>query len=84
MPSGNPDVLSIEVRDPKQPEFGTFTLILVKDAAAPGGLELVSWVALDAQNQRTTVRLSNQRYGIAVPDSAFKFRDPRRSSRRPG
>ncbi|WP_305097811.1 LolA family protein [Croceibacterium aestuarii] len=84
IPSGNPDVLSIEVRDPKKPEFGTFTAIMVKDAAAPGGLELVSWVQLDAQNQRTTVRLSNQRYGIAVPDSAFKFRDPRRSSRRPG
>ncbi|MBC7160221.1 MAG: outer membrane lipoprotein carrier protein LolA, partial [Porphyrobacter sp.] len=56
----------------------------VRDPAAPGGLELSSWVALDAQNTRTTVRLSNHRYGIAVPDSTFTYRDPRRTTRRPG
>ena len=60
------------------------TLIFIKNAGAPGGLELTSWVALDSQNQRTTVRLSNQRYGMAVPDSAFSYRDPRPSARRPG
>jgi hypothetical protein len=30
------------------------------------------------------VRLSNQRYGVAVPDSTFRYRDPRRTSHRPG
>lgn len=84
VPTGNPDVVSIEVRDPKRPEFGMITMIFVRDAGAPGGLELASWVALDAQNQRTTVRLRNHRYGVAVADSAFTFKDPRRSSRRPG
>ena len=84
LPTGNPNVLSIEVKDRKRPEYGVITLILVKDAGAPGGLELTSWVALDSQNQRTTVRLSNQRYGMAVPDSAFSYRDPRPSSHRPG
>src|SRR5687767_5908619 len=84
MPTANPDVLSIEVKDPRKPEYGTITLIFVRNAGAPGGLELTSWVALDAQNKRTTVRLSNQRYGVAVPNSAFTFRDPRRTSRRPG
>ena len=84
VPTGNPDVISIEVRDPKRPEFGMITMIFVRDAGAPGGLELASWVALDAQNQRTTVRLRNHRYGIAVADSAFSFKDPRSSSRRPG
>ena len=79
-----PDVLSVEVKDARKPEYGTITLIFVRDAGAPGGLELTSWVALDAQNKRTTVRLSNQRYGVAVADSAFTFRDPRRTSRRPG
>jgi outer membrane lipoprotein-sorting protein len=83
LPTSNPNVISIEVRDPKKPEYGTITLILVRDAAAPGGLELTSWVALDAQNKRTTVRLSNQRYGMAVPDSAFTYRDPRRTGGRP-
>ena len=71
------------MRDSKHPEFGVITMIFVRDASAPGGLELTNWVALDSQNQRTTVRLSNQRYGAAVAASAFTFKDPRRSSRRP-
>lgn len=82
-PTGNPDVVSVEVRDPNKPEYGVITLVFVKDARAPGGLELASWVALDAQNQRTTVRLSNHSYGASVPDSTFRFEDPRRTSRRP-
>ena len=44
---------------------------------APGGMELVSWVALDSQNKRTTIRLSNQQYGVAVPDRTFTHRRPR-------
>jgi len=82
--SGHPDVVSIQVRDPKRPEFGVITLIFARDASAPGGLQLTHWVALDSQNHRTTVRLRNQRYGVSVADSAFTFKDPRRSSRRPG
>lgn len=84
VPTGNPDVLSVEVRDPKRPEFGVITMVFVRKAGAPGGLELASWVALDSQNQRTTVRLSNHRYGVSVADSAFRFQDPRRTTRRPG
>ena len=83
IPTNNPDVISIEVRDPKRPEFGRITMIFVRDVTAPGGLQLTNWVALDAQNNRTTVRLRNHRYGVAVAESAFKFRDPRRTSRRP-
>ncbi len=77
-------VVSIQVNDPDRPEFPAITLIFLEKASAPGGLELNSWVALDSQNQRTTVRLRNQRYGMSVSDSEFRFRDPRRSSRRPG
>ncbi|MEM7779546.1 MAG: outer membrane lipoprotein carrier protein LolA [Pseudomonadota bacterium] len=84
MPTGNPDVISIFVKDPDKPEFGEINLIFVRKAAAPGGLQLTNWVARDAQNHRTTVRLTNHRYGVSVPDSTFDFRDPRRSSRRPG
>ncbi|WP_228242385.1 outer membrane lipoprotein carrier protein LolA [Porphyrobacter sp. GA68] len=80
--TGNPDVLSIEVRDPQRPEFGVITLIFVRDANAPGGLKLTHWVALDAQNNRTTVRLANQRFGMPIADSAFTFRDPRRAAGR--
>ena len=82
-PTSNPNVISVAVKDPKKPEYGTFTFVFVRDAEAPGGLELNSWVALDAQNKRTTVRLSNQRYGVSVADSAFTYRDPRTTSRRP-
>lgn len=82
--TSNPDVISVDVRDPNKPEFGRINLIFVRNASAPGGLQLTHWVALDAQNHRTTVRLTNHRYGVSVPDSTFNFRDPRRSSRRPG
>jgi outer membrane lipoprotein-sorting protein len=78
VPTTNPNVISIQVRDPKKPEYPTLTIIMVRKAGAPGGLELTSWVALDAQNKQTTVRLANQRYGVAVPDSAFTYVDPSR------
>lgn len=81
LPTSNPNVTSVEVKDTRNGV--AITLIFVRNAAAPGGLELASWVALDAQNKRTTVRLSNQRYGVAVADSAFNFRDPRRTAGRP-
>lgn len=84
LPTSNAEVLSVEVKDRSKPEYGTITMIFVRDGSAPGGWELNSWVALDAQNKRTTVRLSNQRYGVAVADSAFTYRDPRRTTRRPG
>ena len=79
IPTGNPAVTSIEVRDSRHPEYGTITMIFVTDPSAPGGLELTSWVALDAQNKRTTIRLANQQYGVAVADNAFAFNDPRKS-----
>jgi len=80
IPTGNPDVTSIEVRDPRHPEYGRITMIFVRDPSAPGGLELTSWVALDSQNKRTTIRLANQRYGVAIADSAFSWTDPRRNA----
>lgn len=83
VPTSHPNVVSVEVRDPDKPQFGVITLIFTRNASAPGGLELTNWVALDVQNNRTTVRLRNHRYGISVPDSAFTYRDPRRSTRRP-
>jgi len=84
LPTGNPNVYSVQVKDSRRPEYGVITLIFIKDGGSPGGLKLTSWVALDAQNQRTTVRLANQRYGVAIPDSAFTYRDPTPSSHRPG
>jgi len=80
--TGNPNVISVEVRDPKHPEYGIITLIFTRKASAPGGLELSYWVALDSQNKRTTIRLVNHKYGMAIPDSAFGWNDPRPRTRR--
>lgn len=80
--TGNPNVTSIEVRDRRHPEYGIITLIFQRKASAPGGLELAYWVALDSQNKRTTIALSNQRYGVPVTDNDFRWNDPRPRSRR--
>jgi len=80
--TADPNVISIEVRDRAHPEYGVITLIFVRKASAPGGLELVTWVALDSQNKRTTIRLANHQYGLAVSDNTFRWNDPRQPSRR--
>jgi outer membrane lipoprotein-sorting protein len=81
-PTGNPNVVSVEVRDRRHPEYGVITLIFQRKASAPGGLELSHWVSLDSQNKRTTVQLSGHQYGVPVPDSAFRWNDPRPRTRR--
>ena len=60
VPSENPEMLLVQARDPKHPEFGTITIAFTKRAGAPAGLMLEGWTVLDAQNNRSTVRLSNQ------------------------
>lgn len=69
-------VLGIRARDPKRPEFGTITLAFTK-SGGPAGLMLRGWTTVDAQGNTTTVRLSNQRFNVAVADSTFRWRDPR-------
>ena len=81
-PTGNPDVISVEVRDRGHPEYGVITLIFTRKASAPGGLELVRWVALDSQNKLTSIALSNHRYGTPVSDGEFRWNDPRGRVRR--
>ncbi|MBX3593610.1 MAG: outer membrane lipoprotein carrier protein LolA [Sphingomonas sp.] len=83
VPTGNPDVISIEAHDPKKPEYGRITMVFARNAAAPGGLMLQGWVALDSQNNRTTVRLSGQRFNVDVSDGAFRWNDPRKRGGRP-
>jgi outer membrane lipoprotein-sorting protein len=80
--TGNDRVVSVEANDPKHPEIGRITMIFARDAAAPAGLALQGWVQLDSQNNRTTIRLANQRFGGAVSDGTFKWVDPRRSNTR--
>ncbi|MFC0590044.1 outer membrane lipoprotein carrier protein LolA [Novosphingobium aquiterrae] len=82
IPVDNRNVVGIEVRDKAHPEYGVITLLFVRKASAPGGLELSSWASLDSQNNRTVISLSGQQYGLAVPDSTFRFNDPRATTRR--
>lgn len=77
VPSASPGVITILARDPRRPQFGSITLAFTEKASAPGGLQLEGWVALDAQNNRTTVRLTNQRLNGPVADTAFQWDDPR-------
>lgn len=77
VPAGDSRIVLAEARDPRRPEYGSITLAFARDAAAPSGLRLQGWVALDAQNNRTSVRLTNQQFNVAVSDKAFTWRDPR-------
>ena len=78
VPSEHKNVVVVRARDARRPEFGTLILAFQRDGSAPGGMKLEGWTAIDAQNKRTTVRLSNQRYNVGVPDSAFTFAEPKR------
>jgi len=57
----DPRILVVRARDNSRPEFGTLILAFLHSPSAPGGLQLYGWTAIDAQNKRTTVRLSNVR-----------------------
>ena len=81
VPSADPSIISAEVNDPKHPDFGRITLIFQRDEAAPAGLRMLGWVALDAQNNRTTIRLSNVRFNVPIADGTFRWSDPRTANR---
>jgi outer membrane lipoprotein-sorting protein len=76
VPTADPSILSVDAADPKHPEYGRINLIFEKSASAPAGLLLRGWVALDAQNNRTTIRLSGQRFNVPISDGTFRFVDP--------
>jgi outer membrane lipoprotein-sorting protein len=76
VPSGDPNVVSVRARDPAQ--YGSVTLVFLRNGSAPGGLQLYGWTAIDGQNRRTTVKLSNVRYNAAVPQNAFTYAEPKK------
>jgi len=75
----NPDKRILVVR--AKGDFGSLILAFLRSPAAPGGLQLYGWTAIDAQNNRTTVKLSDVRYNVAVSDSAFTYADPKKRKR---
>lgn len=74
--------VEVAARDPKRPEFGTIVLRFTRSAAAPGGLALAGWTALDAQGGRSEVKLNNVRYNASLTGVKFTFADPRRDGPR--
>ena len=79
---GDDRLVSVEASDTKHPEYGRITLVFARNRTGPEGLMLQGWVALDSQNNRTTVRLANQRYGVPVSDGTFRWNDPRKGGGR--
>lgn len=59
-------------------QYGQLTLAFLRNPSAPGGLQLYGWTAIDPQNNRTTVKLSNVRFNVAVPNSAFTYDEPKK------
>ncbi len=76
------DTISVQVRDPSRPEYGTTTLIFTKQASAPGGLMLNGWVTIDSKNNRSSIRLANVKFNGVVADSNFTWTDPRPARRK--
>jgi outer membrane lipoprotein-sorting protein len=74
--SGNPNVVSVRARDPAQ--YGSLTLVFLRSGSAPGGLQLYGWTAIDGQNRRTTVKLTDVRYNVPVAESAFSYAEPKK------
>ena len=76
LPSADSRVVVARAKNAGQ--YGQLTLAFLRSPSAPGGLQLYGWTAVDPQNHRTTVKLSNVRYNVAVPESAFTYAEPKK------
>lgn len=81
LPSDDPRIMVVRAVDSSHPEYGKLILAFIRDTSAPGGLKLYGWTAVDAQGKQTMVKLSNQRYNVAVPASAFTYAEPKKRKR---
>ena len=76
LPSTDSRVVVARAKNASQ--YGQLTLAFLRNASAPGGLQRYGWTAIDPQNHRTTVKLSDVRYNVAVPESAFTYAEPKK------
>jgi outer membrane lipoprotein-sorting protein len=76
LPSNDSRVVVARAKNSGQ--YGQLTLAFLRNASAPGGLQLYGWTAIDPQNHRTTVKLSNVRFNVAVSDGAFSYAEPKK------
>lgn len=82
LPTSDARVILVEAKDPRKPEFGTITMAFARVPSAPAGLTLQGWSTLDAQNNRSTIKLTNQRFNVAVADSNFRWTSPKKAGPR--
>ena len=61
--------------------YGTLILAFIHSNSAPGGLQLYGWTAVDPQNKKTKVTLTNVRYNVGVSDAAFRYAEPQKRRR---
>jgi outer membrane lipoprotein-sorting protein len=81
LPAEDPHVVVVRAVDPSHNEYGKLILAFIRQSGAPGGLMLYGRTAVDAQGKQTMVKLSNQRYNVAVPASAFTYAEPKKRGR---
>ena len=74
----NPDNRIVVARAKNAGQYGQLTLAFLRNASAPGGLQLYGWTATDPHNLRTTVKLTNVRFNVAVPEGAFTYAEPKK------
>jgi len=80
VPNKDQRLIVVRAVDPSHNEYGKLILAFIREAGAPGGLRLYGWTAVDAQGKQTIVKLSNQRYNVAVPASAFTYVQPKKKA----
>jgi outer membrane lipoprotein-sorting protein len=76
LPSTDSRVVVARARNAGQ--YGQLTLAFLRSPSAPGGLQLYGWTAIDPQSHRTTVKLSNVRFNVAVSEAAFTYAEPQK------
>ncbi len=81
-PSSDANLVNLFIHDHGHRENGDMWLSFVRKLSAPGGWEIAGWDTVDAQNNRTIVRLAHQQYGVEVPDELFTWIDPRKPAKR--
>lgn len=85
-PGGIANLLSLAASDPDRPELGQVTVYFEQTAAITpaedAGLNLLSWVVLDATGKATTVEIYDQEINPDLAASLWTFKDPRGLSKR--
>ena len=76
LPSNDSRVVVARAKNASQ--YGQITLAFLRSGSSPGGLQMYGWTAVDPQGHRTTVKLSDVRYNVAVSDSAFTYSEPKK------